>query len=216
MPRIIDLSHEISEQTLSFPGLPGPRISAIVDHQASRPRYDHQAEFHLGKVELACPTGTYLDSPFHRYRNGRDIAALSLTEVTALPGLVIGAQDRTGPVEWSDPTEDISGQAVLIRTGWDARWGDENYFGPGPFLGPGLVDRLISAGAALVGVDFANVDDMTDPARPAHTRLLKAGVLIVENLTGLAALPDSGFVFHAAPLKIRGASSLPVRAYALV
>ena len=78
----------------------------------------------------------------------------------------------------------------------------------------GTLDLLIENGATLLGVDFNNVDDMTDPVRPAHTRLLEAGIPIVEHLRGLDALPREGFRFFAVPPRIKGGASFPVRAFA--
>ncbi len=174
MPRFIELSHPLEDGMAAYPGLPRPKIGAHIDHAASRPHYDDQAEFYLGRIEMACNVGTYIDSPFHRY----------------------------------------PGRAVLVKSGWDARWGEARYWEPGPYLGAELVGRLIEAGARLVGVDFWNVDDTSDPARPAHTRLLAADVLVLEHMCNLSSLPRDGFRFSAVPLRIVGGASFPVRAYA--
>ena len=107
---------------------------------------------------------------------------------------------------------EVAGRAVLVRTGWDRRWGTPEYWEPGPFIAADQIERLRRA--ALVGVDFANIDDTTDAARPAHTRLLDAGIPIVEHLTGLADLPRAGFRFTAVPPAIVRGASFPVRAFA--
>lgn len=211
---LLELSHPIEDGRGAFPGLPPPRIGPILDHESSRDRYEGKAEFFLGRMEMATNTGTYLDSPFHRFRDREDIAATPLERLTGLPGLVVDASAKPGPVEIE--AEDLAGRAVLVRTGRDELWPGEEYWTNGPFLGDRAITALLEGGAALVGVDFGNVDDMGDPTRPAHTRLLEAGVLIVENLRGLGPLPREGFRFTAAPPAIVGAASFPVRAFAEV
>ena len=222
MSRFVELSHplEDGDATAVYPGigLPAARIGPILDHDASRERYRGQAEFFLGMLELAANTGTYLDAPFHRYRERADLADLPLSSVAELPGLIVDhdAQAGTAIALQAVPPSIVAGRAVLCRTGWDARWGTEGYWTEGPFLTGDAVERLVDAGAALVGVDFANVDDLGDLSRPAHTRLLAAGIPIVENLCGLGSLPAAGFTFSAVPLPIRRGASVPVRAYAVV
>ncbi|HEX6207712.1 MAG TPA: cyclase family protein [Actinomycetota bacterium] len=211
---LIDLSHPIEEGRGAFPGLPPPRIGPILTHEASRDRYQGKAEFFLGHAEIATNTGTYLDSPFHRFRDREDIGGIPLEKVASLPGLVVDASPDPGPVEI--PEGDLEGRAVLIRTGRDERWPSDEYWASGPHLGEQAVTALLRGGAALVGVDFGNVDDVEDPSRPAHTRLLEAGVLIVENLRGLGPLPREGFRFTAAPPAVVGAATFPVRAFAEV
>ena len=215
MPRFIELSHPLEDGMAAYPGLPRPKIGAHIDHAASRPHYDDQAEFYLGRIEMACNVGTYIDSPFHRYPDGADLSALPLDAVAGLPGVALDAivaDDRSVTVEAD--TDALAGRAVVVKSGWDARWGEARYWEPGPYLGAELVGRLIEAGARLVGVDFWNVDDTSDPARPAHTRLLAADVLVLEHMCNLSSLPRDGFRFSAVPLRIVGGASFPVRAYA--
>ena len=213
--RLVELAHPIADGMAAYPGLPAPRISAILDHAASRPHYDDKAEFYLGRVEMPGNVGTYIDSPFHRFPDGADLAALALDRVAALPGLCREAVvEAGGAVTIAGEAADFRDRAVLVRTGWDGRWGTDAYWEPGPFLAPSLLDRLIAAPARLVGVDCWNVDDTGDAARPAHTRLLAAGIPIVEHLCGLSALPTEGFRFYAVPLRLRGGASFPVRAFA--
>ena len=213
--RFVELSHAIRDGMKAYPGLPAARIEAILDHAASRAHYQGQAAFYLGRVEMPGNIGTYIDSPFHRYPDRADLSQLPLDAVAGLPGVVLDATvgaDRAITVDCADAM--LAGRAVLIRTGWDRYWGDDAYWRPGPFLSNDLVTRLIEAGARLVGVDCWNVDDTDDPARPAHTRLLGAGIPIVEHLCNLGAPPASGFRFSAVPLKLVGGASFPVRAYA--
>lgn len=214
---LIDLSHPIQDGMAAYPGLPPVRIFTILDHDESRGRYEGQAEFLLGGAELAGNTGTYLDAPFHRFREREDLAAVPLDKVADLSGVILDADGSEGAVSLQGVDEaSFRGRAVLVRTGWDARWGSDAYWSDAPFLSGSVVERLIAAGVRLVGVDFGNVDDTDDLSRPAHTGLLAAGIPIVENLRGLERLPRDGFVFFAPPIAIVRGAAFPVRAFAVV
>lgn len=217
MGRFVDLSLDIEDGSPALPGvLPEAVVEPILDHEASRPRYEGKAEFYLGRIDMAFNTGTYLDSPFHRDQSGEDLSELALDRLAGLPGVVIGVAEAAGPVDVDVRADELRGRAVLFRSSWDRRWGTERYWEPEPYLSEAALDRLVEAPAALVGVDWGNVDDTTDPARPAHTRLLRAGILIVERLRGLDALPRDGFRFTAAPPRVVRGASFPVRAFAEV
>jgi kynurenine formamidase len=215
MRKLVELNHVLEDGMRPYPGLPRPKIGAFLDHEASRPHYDGQAEFYLGQVNMVCNLGTYLDSPYHRHRDGADLSQTSLEKVAGVPGIVLDgvpSSDRSIGLDCS--ALELRGRAVLVRTGWDRRWGTDAYWEPGPYLAPSFVNLLIRTEAALVGVDFWNVDDTGDPSRPAHTRLLAVGILIVEHLCNLSALPRTGFRFSAVPLRIVRGASFPVRAFA--
>jgi kynurenine formamidase len=215
MKRFVELNHILEDGMVAYPGLPSPKIGAFLDHEASRSRYNDQAEFYLGRVEMVCNLGTYLDSPFHRYPDGRDLSQIPLERVAGIPGIVLDgvvSSNRSITLQ-ADPSE-LDGKAVLIRTGWDKRWGTDGYWEPGPFLSEKSIDLLIRSRVDLVGVDFWNVDDTMDPARPAHTRLLASDILIVEHLCNLSVLPRTDFKFYAVPLRIVRGASFPVRAFA--
>ena len=214
MKKLIELNHFLEDGMMAYPGLPRPKIGAFLDHQASRARYHDQAEFYLGKVEMACNLGTYLDSPFHRYRDGNDLSQVLLESVARIPGIVLDAHvppDHSITIDAR--TSELEGRAVLIRTEWDKRWGTESYWEPGPYLSEKSIDLLIRSKATLVGVDFWNVDNTADFVRPAHTRLLASDILIVEHLCNLSDLPRTGFRFYAVPLRIVRGASFPVRAF---
>ena len=214
---VIDLSHSIEDGMAAYPGLTPVRIFTILDHDASRDRYGGQAEFLLGGAELAGNTGTYLDAPFHRFRDREDLATLPLETVVGLPGVILEPNGAERAVSLEGVEEgSLRGGAFLVRTGWDARWGSEGYWSDAPFLPVAVVERLVVAGVRLVGVDFGNVDDTGDLSRPAHTGLLEAGIPIVENLRGLERLPREGFVFSAPPIAIVRGAAFPVRAFAEV
>ncbi|MGH2662568.1 MAG: cyclase family protein [Actinomycetota bacterium] len=212
---LVDLSFPIEDGMPTLPGvLPEARVSAILDHDASRERYQGKAEFYPGRVDIPGNTGTYLDAPFHRHRDREDLAAIQLERLANLPGILVEAGTAASSVAIDLQPQEIRGRAVLLRTGWDRRWGTDSYWEPDPYLSPEAIDLLIEGGAALVGVDWNNVDDTSDPARPAHTRLLEAGVLILERLRGLEALPREGFTVTAVPPAIVRGASFPVRAFA--
>jgi arylformamidase len=212
--RFIDLNHTIEDGMPAYPGLPSPRVGAFLSHTESRPRYAGKAEFYIGRVEMVGNTGTYLDSPFHRYAAGSDLSEIPLEALAGLPGIVVDSPALRGPVRLECAESELGGRAVLIRTGWDERWGTPSYWDPGPYLAGESLERLIRARASLVGVDFWNVDDTEDFSRPAHTRLLAANILIVEHLANLAALPRAGFRFYAVPPRLVHGASFPVRAFA--
>ena len=199
-----------------YPGLPTPRIGAHLDHAGSRANYDGE-EFFLGKVDMPANIGTYLDSPFHRFAERDDLAKLALERLLGLEGFIVDARQEEGraltPVL---PDGDLGGSAILIRTGWASRWGSKSYWEPGPFLTDGFAEQVADRGVSLVGVDCWNVDDTTTRRRPVHTRLLDAGILIVEHLCNLDRVPVRGFRFFAPVLAIEGGASFPVRAFAEV
>jgi kynurenine formamidase len=214
--RLVDLSHAIQDGLLTYPGIAPPRIGADLTHEASRGRYAPGTEFHLGRIEMAANTGTYLDTPFHRFPDGFDLAGLPLEAVAELPGLVVDVEAGRRALEASDlpaPGE-LAGRAVLVRTGWSRHFGTPAYAQGHPFLAAAAAERLVAARAALVGIDSLNVDDTAGGERPVHTALLAARIPIVEHLTGLAGLPRTGFRFFAVPVKVRGLGSFPVRAFA--
>lgn len=200
----------------TYPGMPGPIITEYLSRADSRGRYDPGTEFSIGRIEMVANTGTYLDTPFHRFEDGFDLAGLPLEKVADLPGICLRA---AGPELDAELMKDVdfAGQAVLFATGWDRHWRTEHYGDPNhPFVSPALVDALVFGGAALVGIDSVNIDDTRGGRRPAHTGLLRAGIPVVEHLTGLDQLVGNEFRFYAVPPMVRDLGSFPVRAFAAV
>ncbi len=203
---------------VTYPGLATPVISDWLSRDASRAKYAQGTTFQIGKIEMIANTGTYMDAPFHRHADGGDLAAFSLAAVADLDGVVVRATGRTGRAidVGALKTRDVRGKAVLVHTGWDAHWRTPAYGSGHPFLTRAAAQHLVTTGAALVGIDSLNIDDDKDGARPAHTLLLGAGIAIVEHMTNLGALPDTGFRFFAVPPRVKGMGSFPVRAFARV
>lgn len=235
----IDLSHTIEDGMVTYKGLPPPIITDFLSRANSIERYAPGTQFQIGKIEMIANTGTYIDSPFHRYENGSDLAGFELSSLANLEGIVIrhvGVAERAlesaafSKMDFSSPTVDdraiaverisgldVRGKAVLFHTGWDMRWRTDDYAnGKHPFLTESTAEFLAQAGAALVGIDSLNIDDTTTGARPVHSILLAHNIPIVEHLCGLRELPDEGFRFFAVPPKIRGFGAFPVRAFAIV
>lgn len=216
--RAVDLSHEIVDGMTTHPGIPGPTISTFLTYEASKERYAPGTTFEIGRIDLVANTGTYLDTPAHRFAGRPDLAGLALGQVVALEGLLVDCRDRDdraiGPEAFDGLP--IAGRAVLVATGWDAHWGTPAYLSDNPFLTESAARHLVDAGAGLVGIDSLNIDSLADPRRPAHTVILEAGVPLVEHLTGLDRLPSDGWRFFAVPPRIRGLATFPVRAFALL
>jgi arylformamidase len=214
---IIDLSHRLEPGMPAYPGLPVPKFHTFLAHgDATRQtRYAPGTTFQIASYELGGNTGTYVDAPFHRHPGGADLAGVPLERLADLAGVVIAAPED-GPIEAGVVSGfAVRGKALTIHTGWARYWGSQNYFRSGPFLTAAASEHLVRAGAALVGIDCANIDNMNDPARPAHTILLAAGIPIVEHLRGLDQLQGRSFRFFAAPPAIQGGTSFPVRAFAI-
>lgn len=215
---IIDLSHPITDGMTTYPGLPAPKIGAFLTREASREKYTEGTEFHIGCIDMVGNTGTYLDTPFHRFADGWDLADLDLNAIVAVP-LTVVEGTATGPTD-PDAIDGlaIEGHAVIIRTGWDRHFNTEAYGAAGhPYVSTELAEELVTRGARLVGVDMVNVDNTMTGDRPVHTVLLRAGIPIVEHLRSLDQLdPSASMTFTAVPPPIRGLGTFAVRAFATV
>ena len=217
MATFIELSHKIVPGMKTYPGLPEPQVDVVVDYEASRQRYQDKAEFYIANIHLCGNTGTYVDSPRHRYRDGMDLANLPLDCLADLPTAIIdatGAGRAIGPDVFRNL--DLAGRAILFRTDFSNNWGTEAYFSDNPFLTAEACDLLVAKRPAFVGIDSLNIDDVGDPSRPAHTKLLGAGIPICEHMTNLKAVPPVDPRLHAVPIAWAGGVTFPVRAYVIV
>jgi kynurenine formamidase len=216
MSKLIDVSHEVEDGLVTYKGLPAPVICDFLTREQSRSIYSDGTEFYIGKIEMVANTGTYVDSPFHRYPEGKDLAELPLSSLANLEGVVVRAGTGRAIGEAQFAGLDMRGKAVIIATGWDKNWKTEQYFEGHPYLTRDAARLLAESGAALVGIDSLNIDDTEDLTRPAHSILLGAEIPIAEHLCNLGALPDSGFRFFAVPVKVKRFGTFPVRAFGLL
>jgi arylformamidase len=212
---LIDVSHTVEHGLITYRGLPAPVICDYLSREQSRATYAPGTEFQIAKIEMVANTGTYLDSPFHRYADGKDLAALDLARLADLDGILFRPDPATRAISraaFGDAP--LRGKAVLIATGWDRHWRTDAYFEGHPFLTADAAGYLAESGATLVGIDSYNIDDTADMTRPAHSILLGQEIPIVEHLCGLDRLPAAGFRFYAVPVKMQGVGTFPVRAFA--
>lgn len=216
--RYIDLSHTIYDGLVTYSGLPAAGIQDYWTRQESGKYYEEGTSFHVGKMELVGNTGTYIDTPFHRYENGKDLNDISLDQVTDLEGIVIHVPFEKNIRINYHVFKDLPVQncAVLIHTGWDRFWGCERYFNDHPYVTEQAARYLADQKVKLVGIDSYNIDDTTAKSRPVHSILLKNDILIVEHMCKLNDIPDEPFTFSAIPVRIKGMGSYPVRAFARI
>jgi arylformamidase len=213
----VDLSHVIDDGMSTYPGLPGPAICDFMSFDDSHSRYSEGTEFTIGRIDLVTNTGTYIDTPYHRYRDGHDLVGLDLATISNVPALVVRVAAGTRAIDVSYfESIDPNGRAVLVHTSWDEHWRTEQYFVGHPYLTGDAAEWLRGKGAVLVGIDSLNIDSIDGGERPVHSILLRSGIPIIEHMTNLGALPDNGFELSAVPPKISGLGTFPVRAHARV
>jgi arylformamidase len=216
--RLVDLSHVIEDGMTTHKGLPGPHICDYWTREASAANYDDGATFQIGRIEMVANTGTYVDSPFHRYADGRDLSELPLESLANLDGLVVRRPFEEGLAIDAEAFAGLNlrGKAVLVHTGWSRHWRTQTYLSGHPFLTEAAARALVDGGAVFVGIDSHNIDDTGQSRRPVHSLLLAADIPIGEHLTGFEQLPDQGFRFSAVPPKVKGMGTFPVRAFAVL
>lgn len=215
---LVDLSHPIEHGMLTYPGLPVPVIADHLSRADSRERYRGEAEFHIARIEMVANTGTYIDAPFHRFDGATDIGELPLASVAYLRGVLVHLAPAHRALNVEDVTgHDLRGAALLVHTGWSRYWRTDSYGDPAhPYVSRAAAEVLAESGAALVGIDSVNIDDIGDASRPAHTLLLQKGIAVVEHLTNLHALEDRPFTFFAVPAPVKGVGTFPIRAFAAI
>ena len=215
--KLVDLSHTLEHGMVTYRGLPGPFISDYWTREASEDHYEQGTSFHIGRIDMVANTGTYIDTPFHRYADSKDLSELALESVANLDSVVFSADPTKRPIT-SDlfRNANVRSKAVLIHTDWDKHWGTDKYFEGHPYLTRDAAEYLRDCGASLVGIDSLNIDDTSDGQRPVHSILLQADIPIVEHLCNLSELPNDGFAFYAVPVKIKEFGTFPVRAFAII
>lgn len=217
MRRLIDVSHTVEDGMVTYKGIPAPIICDWLSREASRQRYAPGTEFQIGKIEMAANTGTYVDSPFHRYENGKDLSELPLESIADLECLVVRVPAGTTSIhEVPLSAAKVKGRAVLFHTNWDRHFRTDTYFEGHPHLTARAAEWLVKAGVALAGIDSFNIDSVATGERPVHSILLGREIPICEHMRGLSHVPDTGGRFSAVPVKVKGMGTFPVRAYVSV
>ncbi len=223
--RLVDLSHPITDGLVTYPGIPAPTIGSHLTFDESAAHYAAGTEFSIGTISMAANTGTYLDTPAHRFRDGDDLSRMPLERMADLPGVLVSVAREPGPQDRAIDEDairaglgdvDPAGRAVLVHTAHSRTWGTPGYFADHPYLTDDAVEYLLSVRPALVGIDSLNIDSTHTGRRPAHSWLLAAGIPIVEHLRGLDQLPHAGFRFTAAAPAVVGMGTFTVRAFAVV
>ena len=215
--KFIDLSHTISNGMHTYKGLPPVKISDFWSREYSSSFYDKETSFHIASLEMVANSGTYIDTPFHRYEHGSDLSEIPLDKVAGLKGVCIHLPYSENRVITSELLSGISieNKAVLIHTGWDEWWGQETYQRDHPYIDHDGAEYLASCKPLLVGIDSYNIDNSEGKSRPVHSLLLKNKIYIIEHMCNLGELKNIPFRFFAIPPKIKNVGSFPVRAFAI-
>ncbi|MCP3849668.1 MAG: cyclase family protein [Gammaproteobacteria bacterium] len=214
MKKFIDLSHTVEDGLVTYKGLPAPIICDYLSREESKKHYADGTTFQIGKIEMCSNTGTYLDSPFHRYQEGKDLSELNLESVASLEGIKVVVNEKVIAIgKDAFIGAEVYGKAVLVQTNWSRNWNTEKYYEGHPFLTEDAAQYLRDNGAKLVGIDSYNIDDVGGKERPVHSTLLGAEILIVEHMCNLNNVPTNAFKFYAVPVKVKGFGTFPVRAF---
>ncbi|HZX57106.1 MAG TPA: cyclase family protein, partial [Mucilaginibacter sp.] len=173
---LIDLSHTIENGLITYKGLPAPIICDYLSRENSKQFYEEGTTFQIGKIEMVSNTGTYIDCPFHRFENGKDLSEVRLDKFADLEGIVIRAPHIKQLAVTAELllNYDVKDRAVLIHTGWAEHWNTEAYYNGHPYLTADAAEYLLNSGAKLVGIDSHNIDNTEGRTRPVHTTLLGA------------------------------------------
>jgi arylformamidase len=215
--RLIDVSHTVEHGMITYKGLPAPVICDWMSREQSRSKYSPGTEFNIGRIDMVANTGTYIDSPFHRYESGKDLSELPLESVADIACVVVRVDPGATVIDTIPlARREVDGRAVLFNTGWDRHWRTDAYFEGHPHLTERAAEWLVKSGAVIVGIDSFNIDSISTGERPVHSVLLGRDIPIVEHMCGLDAVPSEGGRFSAVPVKVRGFGTFPVRAFVAV
>lgn len=214
--KLIDLSHTIFEGLVTYKGLPAPIICDYIGREQSKANYEEGTSFQIGKINMVTNTGTYIDCPFHRFEEGKDLSEVELKHFAELEAITINAERVPEIGKEYFIGKEIRNKAVLVFTDWASHWNTPQYYEGHPYLTAEAAEYLKDCQVKLVGIDSHNIDDTSGKTRPVHTTLLGADILIVEHLCNLDQVPESGYLFNAVPPKFKGAGTFPVRAYAVI
>ncbi len=208
--QLIDLSHTIVSGMAQWPGDDQP----LAVHRRSL----HGPDSHMSSsLELGCHVGTHMDLALH-FRDGEPpIEQLPVAAFAGRAQVVrAGDGDTAGPLPASllDGVDATGLDFILFDTGWDRHWGTPRYYREWSWYGEDLARRLAGLGLKGSGLDTPSLDSYA--GRAAHDICAAAGMVNIENLAGLGALPDVPFTLLVLPLKLAGTEASPVRAVALL
>jgi arylformamidase len=215
MSELIDISHVVEAGLVTYKGFPAPVMCDFLSREASRAKYAPGTEFQIDRIDMVGNTGSYVDSPFHRYADGKDLSELPLESLANLECLVVRHAGGRAIERVPFTADEVRGRAVLFHTGWDRHWKTEAYFTGHPHLTRALAEWLVRAGAVLVGIDSLNIDSTDTGERPVHSTLLRRDIPIAEHLRGLAEVPERGGRLFAVPVKVKRFGTFPVRAFVM-
>ncbi len=209
---IIDLSHTIHSGMLTFPGSEPPKLVPATTYE------EH------GYVEniltIYTHTGTHIDAPYHLLPNGLTVDQFDVEhfvgkarviDLSHLASRVISLHTLQQYEAWLGEID-----YLLLNTGWSNYWGDARYFTDFPALSAEAAEWLLPFGLKGIGIDAISIDPIEDNALTVHHILFKQNMIILENLTNLAALGDRAFLLSCLPLKLQDADGSPVRAIAML
>ncbi len=219
MAKLVDLSVAVNANTLSPPST---NLKVEITPHRRGPGF-----WQVSSVNQSLHTGAHIDSPLHVFKDGITAAEISLEQVIgeaavvdlsfvpANHGVTIDDLKRGG----ADQVK--RGDIVLLRTDWtDKMYGTwPDYFTQSPFFPPESAEWLVARGPKSIGFDFfeeycARLPEFTSEDFPMHRVILGAGVVIMEGLTNLGALPQRRVPFYAAFYKIEGTEGAPARFFA--
>jgi arylformamidase len=210
--KLIDLSHPLFDSMPVYPGSESPVFETVatVGHEGYAEK----------RITLFSHTGTHLDAPSHILSRGQSVdllpvdhfaGAASTLDFSSYSGRTIDVDDLM-PYRYLIQTSNF----VLLHTGWSRHWGLTAYNTGYPVLTESAADWICGFGLKGLGVDAISVDPLQATGLPVHRRLLEEQIIVIENLTRLKDLPQSGFTFFALPLRIQDGDGSPVRAIAMI
>ena len=221
MTKLIDLSVAVNTDTLSPPST---NIRVEITPHRRGPGF-----WQVSSVNQGLHTGAHIDSPLHVFKDGITTAEINLDQVIGEAVTIdlsfVDANHRItiDDLKRGGADEVRKRDIVLLRTGWTdkmyGKWPD--YFTQSPFFPPESAEWLVAKGPKSIGFDFfeeycARLRDFTSEDFPMHRVILGAGIVIMEGITNLGALPRQRVPFYAPFYKIEGTEGAPARFFAEV
>ena len=209
--KIIDLTHPIEPGMPVFPGTEPPEILTACTVE--------EHGFLEKKITMYSHTGTHIDAPAHMLENGPTLDQFP-GETFIGKACIYRHTSRTQRIS-VDHLRDFVVQLqtadyLLIGTGWDRYWGQREYFHEFPVLTEETAKWLLNFQLKGIGLDVISADSIDSKDYSVHRVLLSHNMVIVENLTNIMLLPDSGCTFQCFPLNLKNADGSPVRAVAII